>query len=128
MLPRPGTDPVSKSFFCHLHLCPDLNLFIIKSLAPSGSSLFFFRSRLWSQRSRISGVTQGFLFRRCVPRSSAAVSVTALLKWVTMESRSASSSTSVARGANLPPMESTHHCWIIQFLEVEPDSWLGWFP
>ena len=26
------------------------------SLAPSGSSLFFFRSHLWSQRSRISGV------------------------------------------------------------------------
>ena len=43
-------------------------------------------------------------FLRCLPRSSAAVSVTALLKWVTMESRSASSSTSIARGANLPPI------------------------
>ena len=51
-----------------------------------------------------SGVTQGFLFRRCLPRGSATVSVTALLKWVTMESRSASSSTSIARGANLPPI------------------------
>ena len=57
-------------------------------MAPSGSPLFFFRSRLWSQTSRISGVTQGFLFRRCLPRSSVAVSVTTLLKSVTTESRS----------------------------------------
>ena len=25
-------------------------------------------------------------------------------------------------------LESTHYCWIIQLLEVKPDSWLGWFP
>ena len=25
-------------------------------------------------------------------------------------------------------LESNHYCWIIQLLEVEPDSWLGWFP
>ena len=25
-------------------------------------------------------------------------------------------------------MESTNHFWIIQLLEVKPDSWLGWFP
>ena len=79
-------------------------IFLLISLCPSGSLLLFFRSRLWSQRSWISGVTQGFLFRRCLPRSSPAVSVTVLLKWVTMEFRSASSSTSVARGANLPPI------------------------
>ena len=60
--------------------------------------------RQFRMRSRIFGVTQGFLFRRCLPRRSAAVLATALLKWVTMESRSASSSTSVARGANLPPI------------------------
>ena len=99
-------------------------LISLKSSAPFGSPLFFFRSRLWSHRSRISGVTQGFIFRRCLPRSSAAVSVTALLKWVTMESRSASSSTSVARGANLPRIVAWR---IIQLLEVKPDSWLGWF-
>ena len=98
MLPLPGIG-LYLSLFCHLHLCPDLsfNLSIV-----FGSPFFFFRSRLWSQRSRISEVTHGFLFRRCLPRSSAALSVTALLKWVTMESRSASSSTSVARGPNLP--------------------------
>ena len=79
-------------------------LMSLQVLAPSGSPLFFFGSRLWSQRSRISGVIQGLLFRRCLPRSSAAVSVTALLKWVTMASRSTSSSTSEARGANLPPI------------------------
>ena len=117
------------SIACMNHLCLLIFLLIsLWSLAPSGSPLFFFRSRLWSQRSRISGVTQSFLFRPCWPRSSAAVSVTTVLKWVTMESRSASSSTSVARGANLPPIvawKSTHHCWIIQLLEVKPDSWLG---
>ena len=90
------------SLFCHLHLCPDLSFnlsvvfgyFCLASLFLQVSSLV--------KRSRISVVTQGFLFRRCLPRSSAAVSATALLKWVTMESRPASSSTSVARGANLP--------------------------
>ena len=72
----------------------------------AGVGLHFWEAPGWSgrvhmyDRSKISGVTQGFLF----PRSSAAVSVTALLKWVTMESRSASSSTSIARGANLPPI------------------------
>ena len=25
-------------------------------------------------------------------------------------------------------LESTHYCWVIQLLEVKPDSWLGWFP
>ena len=49
------------------------------------------------------GVTQGFHFQRCLPRRSTAVSVTAVLKWVTMESSSAFSTTSVARGAHLPP-------------------------
>ena len=90
---RLPSSPLSWSFFSSLY-----------SLAPSGSPLFFFRSHLWSHRSRISGITQGFLFRRCLPRSAAAVSVTALFKWVTMESRLASSSTSIARGANLPPI------------------------
>ena len=42
--------------------------------------------------------------RCCLSRRTAAVSLTALLKWVTMESRSASSSASGARGANLPPI------------------------
>ena len=73
-------------------------------LAPSGSPLIFLRSHLWSQRPRISGITQSFLFRRCLPRSSAAMSVTALLKGVTLESRSAISSTSVVQGANLLPI------------------------
>ena len=25
-------------------------------------------------------------------------------------------------------LDSSHHCGIIQLLEVKPDSWLGWFP
>ena len=90
---------------------------VSKSLLPSSSrpwSSFKSLYSLWLLLARLSfssglifghsGVTQSFLFRRCLPRSSAAVSVTALLKWVTMESRSASSSTSIARGTNLPPI------------------------
>ena len=87
--------------FCNLHLCPDLSFNLSKVFGSFWIASLFFRSRLWSQRSTISGVTQGFVFRRCLPRSLSAVSVTALLKLVTMESRSASSSTSLARGANL---------------------------
>ena len=82
MLLLPGIDFVSMSV-CHLHLCPDLSFNL---------SIVF--GSFWL----------AFLFRRCLPRSSAAVSVTVLMKWVTMESRSASSSTSIARGANLPPI------------------------
>ena len=95
LLLLPCIDPVSKSP-CHLHLCLDLSFNLSIVFGSFSSGLVFGHS----------GVTQGFLFRRCLPRSSAAVSVTgtALLKLVTMESRSASSSTSIARGANIPPI------------------------
>ena len=89
------------SLFCHLHLCPDLsfNLSIV-----FGS--FWLASIFLQVSSLVTKIThlRGYLFRRCLSRRSAAVSVTALLKWVTMESRSASSSTSVARGANVQPI------------------------
>ena len=42
------------SLFCHLHLCPDLSFNL--SIVFGSFWLFFFRSRLWSHRSRISGV------------------------------------------------------------------------
>ena len=103
MLPLPGIDSVSKSLLpasSMSDLCFNLSLvfgsFLLASLFLQVSSLV--------TKIKDPGVTQGFLFRRCLPRSSAAVSVTALLKWVTMESRSESSSTCVARGANLPPI------------------------
>ena len=84
MLPVPGIiDPLSRSLFCHLYLCPDISFDL--RLSPSSSPLFVFRSRLWSQRSRISGVTQGLLFRHCLPRIAVTVSVTALMKWVNMK-------------------------------------------
>ena len=88
---------------------------LLPALKPERSKIFLLISLwLWLLLARLSfssglvfghsGVTQGFLFR---PRSSAAVSVTVLLKWVTMESRLASSSTSIARDANLPPAWKT---------------------
>ena len=77
------------SLFCHLHLCPDLlfNLSIV-----SGSfwlaSLFL---QISSLVTKIKDLRRNprLPLRRCLSRSLAAVSVTALLKWVTMESRSA---------------------------------------
>ena len=106
------------SLFCHLHLCPDLSFNL--SIVFVSFWLFFFRSRLWSQRSRISGVTQG----------SAAVSYclvevgdhgVQISIFIYQRSKRCKSTTYSC-------LESTHHCWIIQLLEAKPDSWLGWFP
>ena len=99
MLLLPGIDSVSISV-CHLHLCPDLSFNLSIVFGSFWLASLFFSGLVFGH----SGVTQGVLFHRCLPGSSAAVSVTVLLKWVTMESRSASSSTSIARGANLPPI------------------------
>ena len=52
---------------------------------PSGSNSFFLSSLLLSHKSRISAVTQGFVFWRCLPRISLAVLVTAVLKVVIIE-------------------------------------------
>ena len=103
MLPLPGIDPVSKSLLPS-HLCPDLSFNI--SIVFGSFWLAFLFLQVSSLVTKIKDLRghQGFLFWRCLPRSSAAVSVTSLLKCVTMESRSVSSSTSVARSANLQPI------------------------
>ena len=44
-----------------------------------------------------------FFFWRCLPRISLAVSITAVLKAVIIESRSVASLSTIVRGANLPP-------------------------
>ena len=72
---------------------------------PSGSNLFFLSSLLLSHRSRISAVIQVF-FLRCLPKISLAVSVTAVLKVVFIESLSVSSLLMMVRGANLPPIKA----------------------
>ena len=56
----------------------------------SSSPLILLRPGSRSQRSTITRINQGFLFRRCLPGSSTAVPVTALMKWLTMESTSSS--------------------------------------
>ena len=97
------SDPVSKSrlpssflswsFFQSLY-----SLWLVLTCLSFSSGL------IQGHKDQISVVTQGFSFRRCLPRSSAAVSVPVLLTWMTMASRSTSSSTSVARGVYLPPI------------------------
>ena len=50
---------------------------------------------------------------------------------MTMESSSATSSNSIAKGAMPPPILT---CWepitdgSLKLLKVIPDSWMGWFP
>ena len=77
-----------------VHFLVFLRSFRLKSLLFQFSSL--------SHRSRISAVIQGFFF--CLPRISLAVSVTAVLKVMIIESMSVSSLLMMVRGANLPPI------------------------
>ena len=70
----------------------------------SGSNRFFLCSLLLSHRSKISAVTQVFFFWRCLQGISLAVSVTAVLKVVIIESMSVSSLLMMVRGTNLPPI------------------------
>ena len=86
----------SFAFFMHLLILVFLGSFRLKSFL---SSLFL------SHRSRISAVIQGlFFFWRCLPRTSLAVSVTAVLKAVIIESMSVASLLMMVKGAILPPI------------------------
>ena len=91
----------SFSFFMHLLMLLFTSLYFSD---PSGSSHYFLSSLILSHKSRISAVIQGFFFWRCLPRISLAVSVTAVLKVVIIESMSVSSLPMMVRGANLPPI------------------------
>ena len=92
---------VSVAIFMSLQII----MLISYSLWPLQAHLsFFFGSCLWSQQSGTSLVSHDFFFWHCLPRSVFAVSVTTLLNSVTLESISASSFTSIVRGATLPPI------------------------
>ena len=71
---------------------------------PADTNLLFLSSLLLLHRSRISAVTQSFFFWWCFPRISLAVSVTAVLKVVIIESMSVSSLLMMVRGANFLPI------------------------
>ena len=90
----------SSAFFMHLLMLLFTSLYFSD---PSGSDLFFLSSLLLLHRSRISTVTLHFFFYwRCLPKISLAVSVTAVLKVVIIESMSLSSLFMMVRGANFP--------------------------
>ena len=91
----------SFAFFMHLLMLLFTSLYF---LDPSGSNRFCLSSFLLSHRSRISAVTQVFFFWRCLLRIWLAVSDTAVLKAVIIESRSVSSLFMMMRGANYPPI------------------------
>ena len=88
---------------------------------PSGLNLFFVSFLLLLHRSRISAVFQGFFFWRCLLRIYLAVSVTAVLKLVIIESMSASSLVMMVRGANFQLIltwKVFQHIVILQLLGV----------
>ena len=90
-------------FFCLFHAPLDVAVHFLVFLRS-----FRFESFLSqfspSHRSRISAVTQGFLFWQSLPRISLAVSVTALLKVVIIQSMSAFSLFMMVRSANFLPI------------------------
>ena len=69
---------------------------------PSVSPFFFFSYSLLSHRSRMSEVTHGFFMRRCFPKISLAVSVTAMFITVIIVSMSLFSFPSRMSGAHFP--------------------------
>ena len=92
---------------------------------------FFFSlsSLLLWYRSRISAVTQGFLFSQCLPRISLAVSVTAVLKIVITESKSFFLIIHDGERCKLPAhhsLEGFHHIRIFQLFEVRLESCVFW--
>ena len=101
-------------------------LIFVFYLAPSGSPLFFFRSRLWSLRGNPELPLPALLakkFSYCVSYCLAEMGDhgVQISIYIYQHSKRCKSTTYIY-------LESTHYCWIIQLLEVKPDSWLGWFP
>ena len=70
---------------------------------PSVSPFVFFSSILLSHRSRMAEVTNCFFMRRCLPRISLDVYVTAMFIAVTIVSMSLFSFSIRMSGANIPP-------------------------
>ena len=94
---------LSSFFFSLFHAPLDVVHFLV-FLRSFRLNFFLLSSLLLSHRSRISAVIQSFFFWRCLPRISLAVSVTAVLKVVIIESMSVFSLLMMVRGASLPPI------------------------
>ena len=96
------------------------------STTPSGSPLFFFRSRLWSLRSNPRLPLPALLAKKfscCVSYCLAEVGDHGVQISIFIYQHSKR-----CKSITYSCLENTHYCWIIQLLEVKPDSWLGWFP
>ena len=88
-------------FSCTSRCCWYLLMLLFISLyfsCRSDSNVLFLSSLLLLHRSRISTVTQGCFFGRCLPRISLAVSVTAMSKVVIIEFTCVSSVFMIVRG------------------------------
>ena len=130
MLPLPGIDPVSKS------------------LLPSSSlswSFFYSLDSLWLLLARISFFQISSMVTNIKDlRGNPGLPLPALLakkfsccvSYCLVDLHGHGVQISIftyqcskrCKSTTYSCLESAHHCWIIQLLEVKPDSWLGWFP
>ena len=119
------------NLFCHLHLCPDpsFNLSIV-----FGS--FWFAS-LFLQVSSLVTKIKDLRGNPGLPLPALlAKKFSCFVSYCLVEVGDHRVQVSIfiyqcskrCKSTTYSCMESTHHCWIIQLLEVKPDSWLGWFP
>ena len=130
MLPLPGTDPVSKSLLPSSS-CPDRS-FNISTVFGSFwlASLFLQVSSMVTKIEDLRG-NPGFplpallakKFSCCVSNCLVEVGDHGVQIGIFIYQCSKR-----YKCTTYSCLESTHHCWIIQLLEVKPNSWLDWFP
>ena len=120
--------PCIQVSFCHLHLRPDLsfNLSIV-------FSSFWLASHFLQVSSSVTKIKDlrgnpGLPLPTLIAKKFNCSVCYCLVELVTMESRSASSSTSVARGANLPPIVSWKALITVRSFSFSRSKLiLGWF-
>ena len=126
--PPHGTTPaaVKASLFCHLYLCPDLSFNLSKVLGS------FWLASLFLQVSSLVTKIKDLRDNRGHPLPALlAKKFSCFVSYCLVEVGDHGviyQSSKRCKSTTYSCLESTHHWWIFQLLEVKPDSWLGWFP
>ena len=121
------------SHFCHIYLCPVLSF--NHSIVFSAfwlTSLFLQVSSLVTNIKDLRG-NPGLPLPALLAKTFSCCVSYCLVEVVTMEESVQISifiyqCSKRCKSTTYSYLESTHHCWIFQLLEVKPDSWLRWFP
>ena len=119
------------SIFCHLHLCPELT-FNLSILFGS-----FWLASLFLQVSSLAAKIKDLRYNPWLPLPALlAKKFSCCVSYCLVEVGDHGVQISIfiyqrgkrCKSTTYSCLESTHQCWIVQLLEVEPDSWLGGFP